>query len=156
MWDRKEYGVEYWRWSINITLLQDDVTFRNQSFWFKEGTVKSKMYSILVYYMFLFSINCFLYRKDLSESDNIRRVLVTVSSNGDVLWMPPSHYESFCSFDLYKFPFDNQTCRIIFLTWSHTLPVIIIQNHSTYYNMCHDEGYISNFSGHDIDNSVMI
>ncbi|VDM50690.1 unnamed protein product [Toxocara canis] len=39
---------------------------------------------------------------------------VNVESNGDVTWVPPAIYKSSCRIDVEYFPFDEQTCVLIF------------------------------------------
>ncbi len=44
--------------------------------------------------------------------------MAVVSSDGTVLWIPPSRLESSCSLDLRRFPFDEQTCVLKFGSWT--------------------------------------
>jgi len=44
---------------------------------------------------------------------------VVVSSNGYVLWVPCSIFQSSCSIDVLYFPFDEQTCEMIFGSWTY-------------------------------------
>ncbi|XP_056001784.1 neuronal acetylcholine receptor subunit beta-2-like [Ostrea edulis] len=46
---------------------------------------------------------------------------VMVSYDGSVIWKPYQVFESQCSIDVTYFPFDIQTCDIIFTMWSHFL-----------------------------------
>jgi hypothetical protein len=46
---------------------------------------------------------------------------VTVTSDGIIRWKPYQVFESQCSVDVTYFPFDTQTCDIIFTLWSHRL-----------------------------------
>ncbi|XP_037024418.1 acetylcholine receptor subunit alpha-like 2 [Bradysia coprophila] len=42
-----------------------------------------------------------------------------VQSSGDILWVPPTHYQSFCQLDLRLWPFDTQECTILMGSWTH-------------------------------------
>ncbi|KHN70740.1 Acetylcholine receptor subunit beta-type acr-2 [Toxocara canis] len=44
---------------------------------------------------------------------------VNVESNGDVTWVPPAIYKSSCRIDVEYFPFDEQTCVLIFGSWTY-------------------------------------
>ncbi|XP_048740358.1 neuronal acetylcholine receptor subunit beta-2-like [Ostrea edulis] len=44
---------------------------------------------------------------------------VMVSFDGTVTWKPYQVFESQCSIDVTYFPFDTQTCDIVFTLWSH-------------------------------------
>uniref|UniRef100_A0A915AAY4 Uncharacterized protein n=2 Tax=Parascaris univalens TaxID=6257 RepID=A0A915AAY4_PARUN len=44
---------------------------------------------------------------------------VNVESNGDVMWVPPAIYKSSCRIDVEYFPFDEQTCMLIFGSWTY-------------------------------------
>uniref|UniRef100_A0A914RXJ7 Neurotransmitter-gated ion-channel ligand-binding domain-containing protein n=1 Tax=Parascaris equorum TaxID=6256 RepID=A0A914RXJ7_PAREQ len=46
---------------------------------------------------------------------------VNVESNGDVMWVPPAIYKSSCRIDVEYFPFDEQTCMLIFGTLFSTI-----------------------------------
>ena len=45
----------------------------------------------------------------------------TVSCNGSVQWLLPRIYTSSCTLDVTNFPWDTQTCLLIFGSWSYTL-----------------------------------
>uniref|UniRef100_A0A6B2EBZ9 Putative nicotinic acetylcholine receptor alpha 10 subunit n=1 Tax=Phlebotomus kandelakii TaxID=1109342 RepID=A0A6B2EBZ9_9DIPT len=42
-----------------------------------------------------------------------------LSSNGDVLWVPPCQFSVFCAFDLQDWPLDQHTCRIVLGSWTY-------------------------------------
>ncbi|XP_048740681.1 neuronal acetylcholine receptor subunit beta-3-like [Ostrea edulis] len=44
---------------------------------------------------------------------------LSVTSNGEIVWDPFMVFESKCDIDVSYFPFDKQTCSIIFGTWSY-------------------------------------
>ncbi|XP_062570537.1 neuronal acetylcholine receptor subunit alpha-7-like [Saccostrea cucullata] len=46
---------------------------------------------------------------------------VIVSRDGSIEWKPYQVFESQCSIDVTYFPFDTQTCNIVFTIWSHYL-----------------------------------
>jgi hypothetical protein len=45
---------------------------------------------------------------------------VSVSSNGLVNWYPYMVFETKCDLDISLYPFDTQTCNIVFKTWSYS------------------------------------
>jgi hypothetical protein len=48
-----------------------------------------------------------------------RDAMAVVSSNGDVLWMPPAILRSTCSIDIVYFPYDIQSCNLKFGSWTY-------------------------------------
>ena len=58
----------------------------------------------------------------LNNADGILDVVykpnVVLSYDGHILWVPPSIYESTCTIDVRHFPFDVQTCRMTFASWT--------------------------------------
>ncbi|XP_048740424.2 neuronal acetylcholine receptor subunit beta-2-like [Ostrea edulis] len=44
---------------------------------------------------------------------------ILLTYTGDVIWRPYQVFESQCSIDVTYFPFDTQTCDIVFTLWSH-------------------------------------
>lgn len=56
-----------------------------------------------------------------------REALAVVGENGTVLWIPMSVYKSTCDINIQNFPFDEQTCRMKFGSWTYDgFKVIII------------------------------
>uniref|UniRef100_A0A0M3K3C2 Putative nachr subunit (inferred by orthology to a S. mansoni protein) n=1 Tax=Anisakis simplex TaxID=6269 RepID=A0A0M3K3C2_ANISI len=43
---------------------------------------------------------------------------VVINHKGDMLWVPPAIYKSSCIIDVEFFPFDEQTCHLIFGSWT--------------------------------------
>ncbi|KAI1722510.1 neurotransmitter-gated ion-channel transmembrane region domain-containing protein [Ditylenchus destructor] len=44
---------------------------------------------------------------------------VVIDHRGDMLWVPPAIYKSSCIIDVEYFPFDEQTCHLIFGSWTY-------------------------------------
>lgn len=55
---------------------------------------------------------------------------VQVSSQGSVYWYPFEVFQSTCSIDITYFPFDVQTCKLIFVAWSYTKAEVYMQGGS--------------------------
>ncbi|CAK5089709.1 unnamed protein product [Meloidogyne enterolobii] len=53
-------------------------------------------------------------------------VLLVIESNGEMLWVPPAIYKSSCIIDVEFFPFDEQTCAMIFGSWTFNKNEVII------------------------------
>lgn len=41
-----------------------------------------------------------------------------VSPNGEVLWVPPAHLKAFCKVNVRLWPFDQQSCKLKFGSWT--------------------------------------
>ncbi len=54
-----------------------------------------------------------------------RDTMLDVTYNGTVSWYPHRRFESWCSFDLTHYPFDNHTCNLLFGSWTHPVKVNI-------------------------------
>ncbi|XP_053395903.1 acetylcholine receptor subunit beta-type unc-29-like [Mercenaria mercenaria] len=50
---------------------------------------------------------------------NADRVLARVLYNGTVIWHPGDVFNTRCSYDIYRYPFDKQMCWIAFTPWSY-------------------------------------
>ena len=56
-----------------------------------------------------------------SADDSFRNFVTTqaiVTSRGDVLWMFPAVIKVYCTLDVRHFPFDNQRCPVVFISWT--------------------------------------
>uniref|UniRef100_A0A1I8BHJ7 Neur_chan_LBD domain-containing protein n=1 Tax=Meloidogyne hapla TaxID=6305 RepID=A0A1I8BHJ7_MELHA len=51
---------------------------------------------------------------------------VVIENNGEMLWVPPAIYKSSCIIDVEFFPFDEQTCAMIFGSWTFNKEEVII------------------------------
>ncbi|CAO1319692.1 unnamed protein product [Diamesa serratosioi] len=52
--------------------------------------------------------------------DHYGKTNTILYNNGHVLWVPPSKFETFCSFDFKYWPFDVQTCSIVIGSWTYS------------------------------------
>ena len=46
--------------------------------------------------------------------------LVVVTSDGSMIWVPMVTIYATCPMDLTRFPYDVQTCTMVFGSWTHT------------------------------------
>ena len=56
-----------------------------------------------------------------ADEANIKHYGMTqciVKSDGEVNWVPPGHFKSFCTMDVTNWPYDTQECRLIFGSWT--------------------------------------
>ncbi len=53
---------------------------------------------------------------DISRDVKFR---ATIYPDGTVVWAPGSRWMTSCSVDLYRFPFDTQTCWVQFISWQY-------------------------------------
>ncbi|XP_059142395.1 neuronal acetylcholine receptor subunit alpha-10-like isoform X2 [Physella acuta] len=60
-----------------------------------------------------------LYNYADTRLEEKREALCVLSSNGDVVWIPQAVFKSSCSIDIRHFPFDIQTCRMKFGSWTY-------------------------------------
>ncbi|CAI5437965.1 unnamed protein product [Caenorhabditis angaria] len=44
---------------------------------------------------------------------------VVINHKGEMLWVPPAIYKSSCIIDVEFFPFDEQTCTLVFGSWTY-------------------------------------
>ena len=60
----------------------------------------------------------------LNNADGNYEVLykanIVVYASGKVEWIPPAIYQSTCPIDVRYFPFDQQTCKMKFASWTYT------------------------------------
>lgn len=60
----------------------------------------------------------------------MRDYRAVVYSNGAVKYQFPSNIKSSCKIDVFHFPFDTQTCRLVFGSWIYTRSEVNIVNKS--------------------------
>lgn len=58
-----------------------------------------------------------------------------VSCNGTVFWPPPAKFRSSCKIDITFFPFDDQTCKMKFGSWSYDGFQVDLTNRSTFVDL---------------------
>ena len=56
----------------------------------------------------------------------------SVIDTGEVLWLPGGVYKTSCDIDITYYPFDTQTCTIVFSTLVSTLNEIDLEADPTY------------------------
>ncbi|XP_052713963.1 acetylcholine receptor subunit beta-type acr-3-like [Crassostrea angulata] len=60
-----------------------------------------------------------------------------VSYTGDVMWWPFSVFNAHCQVDVAFFPFDTQTCRLMFSIWNHKYKQVNIAKTEKYVGTYH-------------------
>ncbi len=50
---------------------------------------------------------------------NVMDKLAVVQFDGKVTWVPHVRLQSFCGLQMKHFPFDTQTCRLLFGSWTY-------------------------------------
>ncbi|GFR58850.1 neuronal acetylcholine receptor subunit alpha-7 [Elysia marginata] len=60
-----------------------------------------------------------LYNYADTRLEEKRDALCVISSNGDVLWIPQAVFRSSCYIDIEHFPFDEQSCKLKFGSWTY-------------------------------------
>jgi len=58
----------------------------------------------------------------VSVDDSFRDTMNTnaiVTSDGQVLWMFPAVIKTYCTLDVTHFPFDEQKCDLVFISWTY-------------------------------------
>ena len=82
----------------------------------------------------LFSVNISWY----SAGDKFNDYMVTnaiVSSNGGVLWMFPALIKTYCTLNVKYFPFDEQNCELVFISWTHSGYELDVNHNSNFSNV---------------------
>ena len=51
-----------------------------------------------------------------------------VLPGGTVMWFTPARLKAYCMLDMSNFPFDEQTCYIVFGPWAHDSTQVSEQN----------------------------
>nr|XP_034339162.1 neuronal acetylcholine receptor subunit alpha-6-like [Crassostrea gigas] len=60
-----------------------------------------------------------------------------VSYTGDLIWWPFSVFNAHCQVDVAFFPFDTQTCRLVFSIWNHDKKTVNIVKTNRYVGTYH-------------------
>ncbi|XP_061175302.1 neuronal acetylcholine receptor subunit alpha-10-like isoform X1 [Saccostrea echinata] len=60
-----------------------------------------------------------LYNYADERMEERRDANMVIESDGTVLWIPQAIFKSVCKIDIMYFPFDMQTCKLKFSTWSY-------------------------------------
>ncbi|XP_050394708.1 neuronal acetylcholine receptor subunit beta-3 isoform X2 [Patella vulgata] len=60
-----------------------------------------------------------LYNYADTRLEEKREALAVLSSDGTVVWIPQAVFKSSCSIDIRHFPFDVQTCKLKFGSWTY-------------------------------------
>ena len=59
---------------------------------------------------------------------------IIVTYDGSVLWLFPALIKTYCTLNVKYFPFDNQHCQIVFISWTHSGEQLDIQYNDTFAN----------------------
>ncbi|OQV13812.1 Acetylcholine receptor subunit beta-like 1 [Hypsibius exemplaris] len=51
-----------------------------------------------------------------------------IYSGGDVIWLPPTIYRSTCEINVVYFPFDTQTCKMRFKSWTWNAQEVVLES----------------------------
>ena len=60
-----------------------------------------------------------------------------VQHDGSVLWIPPAIFMSTCQIDITNFPFDVQSCRLKFGSWTYDGFKLDISFYDDLEEVCH-------------------
>ncbi|XP_052090793.1 acetylcholine receptor subunit beta-type acr-3-like [Mytilus californianus] len=71
----------------------------------------------------------FVLRNGVSKSNEAKLLFsyVSVEYTGRITWWPYQFHETSCEINIVYFPFDEQTCNLTFIIWSHSVNEIIIK-----------------------------
>ena len=79
----------------------------------------------------LISIYCFVCRV-ITGLDNQEFYRVRLHNTGLVEWLRIGQFSSSCDIDVQWFPFDEQTCEMIFVSWYHENELVLQHKESQY------------------------
>jgi len=57
-----------------------------------------------------------------------------VQSDGTVLWLFPALIKTYCTLNVKYFPFDTQTCDIVFISWTFSGHELNVSNSKSFEN----------------------
>ena len=52
----------------------------------------------------------------IRDDEELQTVPLRIFHNGNVVWLMPANFESYCELNVQYYPFDQQTCTIIVST----------------------------------------
>jgi hypothetical protein len=55
------------------------------------------------------------------DPDSSSLFAASVYSNGSILWQPGNAFEAFCDVQIRQYPFDIQTCKLMFIVWNYPI-----------------------------------
>lgn len=77
----------------------------------------------ILFIQIIFYLSCHPFSSPLSSADGEFTVThmtkAHVFHTGRVRWVPPAIYKSSCSIDVTFFPFDQQSCKMKFGSWTY-------------------------------------
>ncbi|KAH8266508.1 hypothetical protein KR044_009290, partial [Drosophila immigrans] len=59
-----------------------------------------------------------LFNSAVEEGNFLVSTQLILSNNGSILWVTPAVYTAYCSLNMRKWPYDEQTCKLKIGTWS--------------------------------------
>lgn len=57
---------------------------------------------------------------------NVELTKIRLLYNGTVILMPGDVFHTRCEYDIYKYPFDKQSCYLSFVSWPHTVNEVLL------------------------------
>uniref|UniRef100_A0A1I7W8R9 Neur_chan_LBD domain-containing protein n=1 Tax=Heterorhabditis bacteriophora TaxID=37862 RepID=A0A1I7W8R9_HETBA len=105
---------------------EGDVHFRPQHQQVKDFS--QEIYQISTYHVieYGYQTSCFSTSSADGNYEVSFRSNAFVEYTGDVLWVPPAMFKSSCRIDVEWFPFDEQSCTLVFGSWTYNSDEVLL------------------------------